>query len=167
MADELFDAASCSAHCAVRSRPFTWDERRQLSVEISNLAPPDLPGVRYRTRHRFVHLLPLVPSLSNITMTTQTHGRRSVTPHGQELVHRKDLMRVLVRFQKLSGSFLLQSITRTSEPQPSTCWLAKMTVLSAVCDMCDSDHEPAIETCRLQPAAAPRTRAASSRRPRS
>uniref|UniRef100_A0AAV1UJM8 PHD-type domain-containing protein n=1 Tax=Peronospora matthiolae TaxID=2874970 RepID=A0AAV1UJM8_9STRA len=45
MADELFDGASPSAQHTVRPRPFTWDERRQLTIDISNLAPPDLAGV--------------------------------------------------------------------------------------------------------------------------
>jgi NuA3 HAT complex component NTO1 len=48
MADELFegesDAASSGVNRAFPTHP-TWDQRRQLAVDISNLAPPDLPGV--------------------------------------------------------------------------------------------------------------------------
>ncbi|KAE9033370.1 hypothetical protein PR003_g8263 [Phytophthora rubi] len=48
MADELYDgesdAASSSANRAFPTHP-TWDQRRKLAVDISNLAPPDLPGV--------------------------------------------------------------------------------------------------------------------------
>ncbi|KAG2770926.1 hypothetical protein PC129_g2267 [Phytophthora cactorum] len=48
MADDLYegesDAASSGINRAFPTQP-TWDQRRQLAVDISNLAPPDLPGV--------------------------------------------------------------------------------------------------------------------------
>ncbi|RLN21299.1 hypothetical protein BBO99_00004277 [Phytophthora kernoviae] len=46
--DDLYDgesdAVSSITNCAFPTHP-TWDQRRQLSIDISNLAPPDLPGV--------------------------------------------------------------------------------------------------------------------------
>ncbi|KAG7396410.1 hypothetical protein PHYBOEH_002278 [Phytophthora boehmeriae] len=47
--DDLYEGESDAASSSIINRAFpthpTWDQRRQLAVDISNLAPPDLPGV--------------------------------------------------------------------------------------------------------------------------
>ena len=56
MADELYeDAASSGVNHVYPTHP-TWDERRQLAIDISNLAPPDLPGVLLLI-HNYVKVL--------------------------------------------------------------------------------------------------------------
>ncbi|KAK1947649.1 hypothetical protein P3T76_001659 [Phytophthora citrophthora] len=42
----------------------TWDHRRQLAVDISNLAPPDLPGVLLLIR-KYVKVMEMREVLPN------------------------------------------------------------------------------------------------------
>ncbi|KAI9912238.1 hypothetical protein PsorP6_009598 [Peronosclerospora sorghi] len=45
MAEELFEDEMSSCVHSAFPKHTSWDQRRQLAVDISNLAPPDLPGV--------------------------------------------------------------------------------------------------------------------------
>lgn len=45
MADELYESDSDVGIQRAFQKHLSWDQRRQLAIDISNLAPPDLPGV--------------------------------------------------------------------------------------------------------------------------
>lgn len=90
MADELYygesDAASSSANRAFPTHP-TWDQRRQLAVDISNLAPPDLPGVLLLIRNyvKVLEMRELLPREQRVLpWDAQQQQQGHSLPHKEE-----------------------------------------------------------------------------------
>ncbi|EEY58768.1 uncharacterized protein PITG_10900 [Phytophthora infestans T30-4] len=87
MADDLYesDAASSNINRAFPTHP-TWDQRRQLAVDISNLAPPDLPGVLLLIRNyvKVLEMRELLPHEQRVLpWETQQQQEKQTIPSGE------------------------------------------------------------------------------------
>ncbi|OWZ14617.1 hypothetical protein PHMEG_00011879 [Phytophthora megakarya] len=95
MADELYeyegesDAASSGINRAFPTHP-TWDQRRKLAVDVSNLAPPDLPGLLLLIRNyvKVLEMRELLPHEQRVLpceVQEQPHVPSKETPDAIQL----------------------------------------------------------------------------------